>query len=124
MGQWTFKLKPINNGKGIELNDIYGKVEDLTFTGNDSASGGYFRWEQAFNGSKHGQSQLIGVLKGGDIKPLLDKWQLSPLESKKSYIATELTWSGSPHAFAVSKLVGDITAVSYTHLTLPTICSV
>jgi uncharacterized protein YhdP len=109
LGQWKFKLNPINNGKGIELKDIYGKVEDLTFAGNDSASGGYFRWEQASNNNKHGQSQLIGVLKGGNIGPLLDKWELSSLEGKNSDISTNLTWWGSPHAFAMNKLVGNIT---------------
>ena len=107
LGRWKFKLRPINNGKGIELNDIYGGIEALNFAGNNEG-GGYFRWDQAIDESERGRSQLIGVLQGGNIKPVLNKWQLSPLESKKSRLVIELSWPGSPRAFDLTELTGDI----------------
>ena len=108
LGQWKFKMRPINNGKGIELTDLYGKVEGLSFGGNDTASGGYFRWDQGVDGGERGRSQLAGVLQGGNIKNLLDKWQLSPLESETSRLAIDLAWPGSLPLFSIQGLTGSI----------------
>ena len=57
LGQWRFKLRPDNNGKRIELLDIQGKLEKLTFTGSNDNSGGYFRWDQDTNNSHRNQSK-------------------------------------------------------------------
>lgn len=110
LGSWQFKLRPIDGGKGLALNELYGEIGALTFTGDKGSKGGYLRWRQGSDdGRRQGRSQLTGVLTGGNIKPLLDKWQLSPLESKKTHIATTLSWTGSPYAFAMKTLVGDMT---------------
>ena len=108
LGQWKFKVRPINGGKGIELTDVYGKIEGLSFAGNDAASGGLFRWDQSIDGNEQGRSQLTGILEGGDIKHLLNKWRLSPLESETSRLAIDLAWPGSLPLFSMQGLTGDI----------------
>ena len=128
----NFEPKVFGNNKGFAFD--FGaslKVSDRLTVQTSVLNIGKINWEdEVYNYTSNGTVNFDGL----DFKPILDEGDLEvdeildTIANTFEFETTEDVFSSTlPSAFYLSgsyKLQKNLTAVSYTHLTLPTICSV
>jgi len=115
-----FTAEPIVDG--LALNDISLSFSQLSVSG-DGGKGASLVWRYTDEDNNtesqlaadhlkgRGRSmlsQFSGVITGGDVETLFNDWQLPQvLKSKSTFVDIDVSWQGSPAAFAIEKLSGD-----------------
>lgn len=97
LGAWSFQTRP--QAKGVLFDQLKLSFKGLNMTGQ-------LGWERV-NGQV--SSWYKGRLSGDNLSDVLSAWGFAPSISSQAFRAdNELRWPGSPAAFSLKKLSGDV----------------
>lgn len=103
-GKWSFNLRQIENG--LVAQNLKVTVKGTNILSWSEGDGAEFTWTQ--NDNKN-ISRFRGRILAKDLAKVAKEWgQPKLVESELALFDAELSWSGSPTAFAVKKLSGTL----------------
>ena len=97
-GQWQFAVRPTD--QGVRVENLVGQVKGLSINATEVMT-----WDR-----REDSTRFIGSVAGADLAEVLPKWGYEVnLVSTNFTSQGDLTWPGSPLAFALESLSGKAT---------------
>jgi len=104
MGAWEFELRP--NARGATISNLSMLSPDAAITDLSRESGATLDWD--YSDGRH-RSHFNGVFSTGDLAEVLPSFGYAALvQSESSSFVSNIDWSGSPAAFSMKKIEGDV----------------
>lgn len=104
LGAWEFVLR--NSGDGASISELKMTTTDARITDNSFESGANLNWQ--YNDGVH-TSSFTGLFSAGDLASVLPGWGYDAnVESESAAFISNFQWSGSPAAFDLDKIIGNV----------------
>lgn len=104
LGAWEFVLR--NSGDGASISELRMTTPDARITDNSLESGANLNWQ--FSDGLH-TSSFTGLFSAGDLASVLPGWGYDAnVESESAAFTSNFQWSGSPAAFDLEKIIGNV----------------
>jgi uncharacterized protein (TIGR02099 family) len=104
LGAWAFELRP--SSRGATISNLSMLSDDASITDFSGESGATLDWD--YSDGVH-QSHFNGVFSTGDLAEVLPSFGYAALvQSDSSRFVSNIDWSGSPAAFSMKKIDGEV----------------